>query len=115
MAKRESKYAAKLRELGFKQTGENWLPTFMRSLEQILKRPLTRNERRRAQKIVARQPSFTREPEIDPPVTRVQDELGWQWEAEGHIDLAPLGLIDNVAWIEKFFGIKVPKKNVHYH
>jgi len=108
VVKRESKYAKKLHELGFKKTDdENYREGFLRFVALQLGRAPNRHERRRALRIAGK-PSFTREPELIPPITRATDEVGQTWEADGHIDLSPLGFIDNVEWAKKTLGIRTP-------
>ena len=107
MAERESKYANKLRELGFRKTPANYFEECLRDLQLSLQRPLTRPERRRIAKEM-RKPSFTMETILEPPITRASDEYGFVWEADGHIDLKPLGFIDGAQWLEKRIGLKLP-------
>ncbi|MEK7156160.1 MAG: hypothetical protein AAB734_04765 [Patescibacteria group bacterium] len=45
---------------------------------------------------------------LEPPITRASDEYGFVWEADGHIDLKPLGFIDGAQWLEKRIGLKLP-------
>jgi hypothetical protein len=105
--KKESRYAAKLRELGFRNTGENTVADDIARAEKLFRRKFNRQERRRAVSRVLK-PSFTRETLLDPPITRANDEFGFLWEAPGFIDLTPLGFVDNALWIENHTGIKLP-------
>lgn len=107
MAKRESRYAGKLRELGFRNTGENTIASDIAMAETIYGKKFNRRDRRRAASEILK-PSFTRETLLDPPVTRANDERGFLWEAPGFIDLTPLGFVDNALWAEMHMGIKMP-------
>lgn len=110
--KRESRWAAKLRELGFRKTGENDHASLIPRLEQRAGRKLTRVERRIVNK-EKRRPCFTRESQ-GIPVTQVTDECGWRWIAHGHIDLSHWGFVDQVAFMERLSGVKI-QKSPRYH
>ena len=75
-------------------------------------RLLNRKARRKVKAELSK-PSFTREPNLVPLVTRVTDEVGQRWEAEGHHDLTFLGFIDNLKWAQDrgyYPGKKTPDK-----
>lgn len=109
---RESEKADLLRKMGFKKIGtpknlKERIEEHVDFLETMAGRRFNRAERRsqaaRVKPLVAKiskEPSFTREP-TTPPVTRVSDEVGQDWEAPGHIDLSSLGFVDNIGWAEK--------------
>jgi len=109
MAK-ESKYAEKLRELGFRKTGENDLRRCTRELEAKFGRPLSRQERRKIKRELST-PSFTREPFMQLPITQVTDELGDCWVADGHIDLTHLGFLDHLTLIKAVIVPLSPNKD----
>jgi hypothetical protein len=103
---KESRYAAKLRELGFVPSTEGLTPEEARQTDQTFEEKvgkparIPRAQRREytAKKLI---PGFV----FGEDFTAVLDELGFNWNAKGHIDLTHLGFHNG---IKDYVGILIP-------
>lgn len=105
---KESKHAARLRELGFVLVPEAWREQARQEKEQFLK-SLSRKNRRAVLKLRARG-GFHRNPN---GYTYLTDELDIDWMAPKHIDLfKELGFPDLLEEIGLVFG-EIPKSRLN--
>lgn len=112
---KESRHAARLRQLGFKPYSELLSAQDMQDVDNaavqafgVNPSKLSRRERRKleAQKIL---PGFCVVNDEGYIYTYAMDEMGIDWHAEGTVDLAPWGFYNN---IEGYFDIAKKRKRL---
>ncbi|MSR70462.1 hypothetical protein EXS62_00235 [Candidatus Kaiserbacteria bacterium] len=107
MDKSASRFALKLRELGFERVEGADKEYHVRTTTARIERTLgksSRHERRKLRSLILRmlkeQPSYTVTVFRDgTALTEASDDTGQMWKAEGNIDLRPFGFLNNAEWI----------------
>ena len=114
---KQSRYAAKLRELGFKPYSEILSEASMRETDDefekaigFLPSKLSRATRRRLEALNIL-PGFCIVGEGNVAYTYAMDELGVDWQADGVVDLAPFGFNDKVKNLENIASARRSKLN----
>ena len=116
---KESRFAAKLRELGFRPYNEILSPADMEETDRefekavgYLPSKLSRTIRRQleAQKVL---PGFCMVRDPRGAYTYAMDELGNDWQAEGIVDLAPFGFNTKIKKFEDIAAARVRKNKLH--
>jgi len=118
MNKRESVYAQKLKDLGFRKVegrdGKTALGEIEQDVLQVIgkrSRAERRKLRRELRTIMSGHASFIVNMTGQHPITEASDDTGQLWEAEGEIDLKPFGFTNNAEWLLEHLGVKNTRLN----